>query len=433
MQANDNNIFDDKFFDKAWDSMKETLDKEMPEEKKRRRFLPWFFLMTGCAIGFLFWFGFSHFNQISIESVLQISNKEEISISKEIPNQEEKISIAVSSPKQKIIENQVVKSKLIASSRKKTNSTIEPQQKQKVKSTVFEKTSLNSIRHQELISSVAAIQKSSINPFDLTTTLPELNDKYLPTDGIANLCPPKRKIEWSIVGGLMYNFSMSKKIGFTSGLQVHFPIRKKWGIQTGIVYSLLRKDISIGTSQNHSAVLSNSSSIDPTLANADLSLYVVNTSAQYQLKNIQYLEIPILATYQLNRKWKLHAGANWSKALNANIQSSSEESLLLIDNDPNSQLGLEVLATSEISAPSVNQEVWKNDFVSSVLGVSWNPTKRLNLNLSYYQRWSDSKFLNHLNNFDLSGAFNNSALSTEAVYDKKGFYRSLRFTAGYRF
>jgi len=71
MQAdNKNNDFlDDKFFDQAWSNMKETLDKEMPEEKERRRFLPWFFLITGGVIGFLVWNGLSFSNpSTSIDS-----------------------------------------------------------------------------------------------------------------------------------------------------------------------------------------------------------------------------------------------------------------------------------------------------------------------------------------------------------------------------
>ena len=309
----------------------------------------------------------------------------------------------------------------------------------------FENLESNSSQQERVINSVVTIPNASIFLLEKTKDRLILNEKYLPVavdrPTNSNLNPPKRKIEFNVLAGLTHDFSAPEKLGFTSGIEVHVPIRKKWGVQTGIAYTLLSKNEIIQTSQNHEAIIDNNSTFG--LNPGQLDLYAINTTANYQLKNIQYLEIPLLVTYQLGRKWQIKLGVNWSKALASNIELfSNQEILTLIDNDPDSALDLPQFSTSGLRAPFVKDETWKNNFVSTVLGVSWSPTTRLRLNLRYHQNWSDLNFLNSSNNRSMAdfhspaGGFDPTLSSSNIseVFDrKKVFYQSLRLTAGYRF
>ena len=438
MQANntDDNIFDEEFFDQAWQNMNETLDKEMPQEKKRRRFLLWFFLMASCVIGFLFWKGLSLNPQLPTENILQIP----IAKSVETPSNQITQNNSIPQPiREKVVANKTITNDLkdgLNFDSKKTPATYPTPHYQKVLPIILDDSKMNlGQNQQELILSVATLPSLSISLLENNDDDLVIKDKYVVTDENLNLCPPKRKIEYQVLAGLIHDFSAPKKVGITTGIEMNFPIRKKWSIQTGVVFSLLPKNGFIQTSQNHEAVLGNNSTINPN--QFDLNLYSVYTTSQYQLKNIKYLEVPLLATYQLGGKWKLKAGINWSTALNANVELVSNQELL-IDNDPNSILTLNELETRELSAPFVQEEIWKNNFVSGVLGVSWNSSKRLSLNLQYHQRWSDISFINFsenstLDDFSLIGGPANATSVNEAFHQRKDFYQSFRLIAGYRF
>lgn len=432
MQASDknNNSFDKEFFDVAWENMKTQLDEEMPVKKKRRRFFIWFFLMAGCAIGIIFW----NNNLISSE------------VEKEIPMAINSMTIDEMNEKDN---NTLSEIKISNKENTKQIPTTRNQIYKDKKNTIQETTASESINFSKKITPRKKLNSSSKTVQDITIASIQsaepildvsfndkkiaINENYLKEKATGNICPPKRSISFEVQGGLAYDFTSSKKIGGTTGINVHFPIGKKWGLQTGLAYSLLPTVGEFQVSENFEAVVDESTLTmnSQALINADLSLYSVSASTIYQLKKTHFVEIPLLATYQLNRKWNFKAGLNWSKALK-NVERIQEQDLILVDNDPNSNLLLENFRTNNISNES--NSVLKNSYVSGVLGVSFNPSKKLSLNLFYYRESLKINTSSNLQDeYDTSflqipGAFN----SVESM-GKKDIYRSLRMTVGYRF
>ena len=442
MQANNTNdeIFNDEFFDQAWADMNEKLDREMPVEKKRRRFLLWYFLMAGCTIGFLFWFSISSNNQNTSQNTLPdlIAETSETSTASPVTVTEEQNNNNEVSPKENTLPTHTFNQDLKPEIKKEIAFSNIVNEQQKFSITI-ENSKPKSITQKGRINSFTKIQNLPIQDLEHFNEELAIKEDYLSFEKIDVVDLPKRKMEFNTLVGLTYDFSTPKKINFVSGIEIHFPIRKRWGIQTGLAFSLFSKNGTISSSQTHEAILADNSMLNPN----GYSLYEVQTNVQHDFKNIQYLEIPFLATFQIGDKWRLQTGINWSNALHAKVETSSNQSLILINNNPNSTLPgsqIPTISADELSAHNIADNLWKNDFVSGVLGISWKPNKRLSLTLRYHTPWSNINLLNNSSNrlmdlsfgSQLSVAFDPFA-TNEAFYGEKGFYKSLRFMAGYHF
>ena len=205
MQANNtnNDLFDDTFFDQAWENMNEKLDREMSKEKKRRRFLPWFFMMVGCVIGILFWKGFSSNHPISTVKTIQ-NPIAESNVTKSNFVEQNKNTLVL--PKQKIVSKQVMKgdfkSNLKNDFKKITVNSSPIADEQKILPYEFENLESNSSQQERVINSVVTIPNASIFLLEKTKDRLILNEKYLPVavdrPTNSNLNPPKRKIEFNL-------------------------------------------------------------------------------------------------------------------------------------------------------------------------------------------------------------------------------------------
>lgn len=437
MQASDknNNSFDQEFFDLAWENMNDQLDQEMPVKRKRRRFLFWFFLMTGCLAGMIFWVG--NLTSSEVEAEIPLASKTIL------------LEEAILDFNNKVKESKIVNEEPIFN--KENTKTINKSQKQNIwktpiKNTLPSKSIIFSQQKNQTEDSNSTPEKTpSLNLGSINSLEPilyysidpvklEIEKKYLASSSTGNICPPKRAINFGLQGGMMYDFSSSGNSGLTTGINVHFPIGNKWGIQTGLTYSLLPKSKQLEVSQNYEAIINETNTPLQDLLNADLSLYSVESSVTYDLEKIHFVEIPLLATYKLNRKWNFKAGLNWSKELRS-LKAMNDSSVALIDNDPNSELLLENFRTSNV--PNISNKILKDDFVSGVLGISFYPTKKLSLNLFYYQQFQNNSSLDDSAiefsqlNTTVSGGFD-PTMSSDYL-PENDIYRSLRLTVGYRF
>lgn len=448
MQANDknNSPLDDQFFDQAWENMRSTLDKEMPTKKKRRRFLPWFFLMTGAVIGLLFWYGISFSTQDVVTTPI-VENP----MSSPIQNNTNTNTKKVFAPSNAnpISPNNTISKSTLTKQVKKSNFTQPAKNNKSFTSNTTPTTQQDiyrtnkttkpkdqfisdipvAVSNNKTITSLALL--NSINPLlENKTTQLEFDLKSKET---VKLCPPKRKIEFGIQGGLTNNFSPFNKIGFTAGGFIHFPIGKKWGIQTGLNYTTLAQNQLFYASENHDVILEDNSQSGGITPVANLDLYQLNTTIDYQLKSIHYLEIPLTTTFQISSKWKLQAGANFSKAIRGSVSSSEEQNFFLIDNDPTSALELNNVRTNNIGFPELSNQEWKKNFVSALLGISWNPVKQLSFNLSYHQAILDNDFKSLILQDQFNYPANASGAFADMNDDLNSMYNSLRFTLSYKF
>lgn len=452
MQANDNNKnpLDDQFFDQAWENMREALDREMPVKKKRRRFLPWFYLMAGAVVGLFFWIGISSLNQNDLEHltannsnvspIVKIDNKANTTTSIDLENTQTNNTITKNSSIQNEKKSNNVPQQIITKNHRSTTAIV-PQQN------IYNKTNPTTLNNSDnpipqknklinpnipplaMLNSVNTLLENQEDLLDI-----KLKEDYLKIKEPENLCPPKRKIGFEINAGLAYDFSAPKKIGFTTSGLVHFPIGEKWGIKTGLGYSVLAKNEKFSVSENQEVILAQN---NPTTSFADLSLYRLNVQEDYVLKNIHYLEIPLAATFEINKKWEILTGVNLSKSIKETLTSNGTQNFSLIDNDPNTTLELMNVRTNNVGSPNVPDELWKNDFVSGLLGISWNPSRRLSFNLLFYQGILTLNSKEEDLSADAFQIIPNSGNTLADIHDQNSFLiknpRSLRFTVGYKF
>lgn len=483
MQADNYNYEpDDQFTDKAWLEMRELLDQEMPVEKKKRRGFFWLFMLIGIGVAGAIW-AFLPKNAtapianqeqgiISINKSGALKNKNEniVLFENSKPKVNDEITTITNSKKTNTINNN---SDIISKNLQEANDSKGKQYIYKndkridfapnpvndfLKTIPVDDSELNSnpIENSKKTESKKPLIASKIDftsihslqsLLDLNPTeallLEEKMKEFTFESVVEELAPPKREKEFGVFVGTLLDFSNTSTLGIFGGAYIHFPLGKKLGIRTGLGYSFLPKSDEYNFQGTQSAnvidELTNNSSAAATLE--------VQSSTIFELQRMEYLDLPILLTYQPNRKLQFQLGANGSYLINDGVDAISNGLDLISDPGQvvsgSSNYGFSSVDLSSVSLRQyAEEEIWKRYDVSSVIGVAFQPTQKWNIELQYHRGWigflKDSQ--NELQDSNRSGVYNVSndgslleSADNNTFFKKKNINQSLRLSIGYRF
>ena len=469
MQADQNNYQPDKqFTDKGWNEMLKTLDKEMPVQEKKRRGFFWLlpFLLIGLVASVWAFYpknGNAEMTQ-SQELVMdqnqnqnQNQNSETIAESNlEITNKNLEIENQTTKTiKPPIVNNKAINNDGFPSIIELSNPLL-PQVIEVI--APVEKTELIEVKGP-----LARLEKDiqSINPSFITIELQKeeklsIDEKefFFEEETIINKSNlAKRKTEFGAFAGVVGDFAKIKKVGLTIGGFVHFPIKKKLGLRTGLGYSQLQKELDYLFIGNQDAALSNEF-LAAALSPLPFSRVAVRSNSNFTLERFHQLDLPVLFTYAPIKKLEIQLGASASFLLKD--KTRLENNALSIDdsvNDDYSNYGIEFDAldiTSISNNQYSNEDYWSKLNVSGVVGLAWKPTRRINLELQYHHgffpilkssRNIEPSLIQGLSNtgYEVFNNFDSNLAERSSIQDffKQGRFitnnHSLRFTIGYNF
>ena len=402
MQADNNNYqTDEQFTNKGWNEMLKTLDQEMPVEGKKRRGFFWLFFLIGVGIvGSLWAFYPENFNQ---ENNQLNSQNAIISINPSIENNENL---------NKIINQEVLTDDNINIKSAKANNTISKTKQYNYENkNTSESIDFPSILEtsfppsQPVIEEIIPIEKTIeevkptrlnaavfIEPSFITIELQE-SEKLIfaekefvfePSPTIKKEEKPKREKEFGVFAGGLIDLANTNELGAFGGGSIHFPIGKRFGIKTGLGYSVLRKEISyqfIGT--QNAAIIP-----DVMALPLPVSEILVHSRTDFVLKQFHHLDLPILLTYLPHKKIQIQLGVNASYLIKEKLEVL--DNTLQVEEFASANLGIGISAVdlNSITLKQYADENYWNKFdLSSVIGVAWKPTSKLNIELQYHRGW----------------------------------------------
>lgn len=486
MQADQNNYQPDKqFTDQGWNEMLKTLDQEMPVQERKRRGFLWFFPFLLIGVVASIWAFYPKTENAEIaQSQEVIFDKTKTQTKTQTQTQDSKTTsennVTILNENTSII-NQNIK----PNNSQIGNKTIIPQDDfpSIIKSSnpllppaIEEIESDEKTEIKEVKEPIAKLEKEvrTINPSFITLALIELQKEkelvieerefFFEEKNIVKT--PKstdREKEFGIFAGVVTDFSNVDKIGFTSGGFIHFPIRKKLGLKTGLGYSLLQKDLAYSFIGNQDALLSPEFIEQTTIISSPppFSTVAVQTNADFILEKFHQLDIPVLLTYSPIKKIQFQIGINASFLLKEKIRlinNSIKINQSVNDDYSNYGIELDALDLNSISEDQYAEEnYWNKLNLSGVVGFAWKPTRRINLELQYHHGFfpilktnsSRDSILNPAgatfdNNYQVHNnpAYPNSNFSAaesrsiKRIFNKNRFIKnnhSLRFTLGFTF
>ena len=413
-----------KIENKGWKQMQLMLDQELPVEKSKRRFVPWFWFSSVAAVlvlGAAMFFmnqntDLQNNKHLAADKVATVPSKSVTKINKEeisetaaekefsdtaiasqkeetrnksaLTKKEEVVNIEIINPvttSKKIILNQNIPNSIdqkiinqYENFMSENLSTTFPQPS--VLPTV--KTSKTFINIEELPSKYADLvynfsKKLTIEPITFKTIKP-LKEK-------------KSKEQWAINVGVLSN-TQPRLHGGSTGIQVQFPLSKKWSLKTGLSYRFvkLQKIFVSRWAAQRSNDLDDQNNNGPGLTNLDslgfsstISIEDINRSTyNNQTKNFEYrisdnyhfLSIPLEAHFQIKKSHSFWGGLETSYLLNRDGNSENADMAIVANDtfDP-------AFSYSSSSIPSVP----RFDLGVSV-GYEYNINQKIGLNLSYH-------------------------------------------------
>ena len=470
-------IIDQEFTDHSWKEMKKLLDQEMPVKRRRRRGLIWFFLVGAIGLALGIWFyGKNQPALLPVTAPIPIATESPTDnwINPQYNNPGENNQMPTDPTEQAQDRTHESSYSTIEAPGKASNNTVIPnplKSNQNV-NTPTPSTNLENINSQkgaEPTSSFIAqsttpnpiIEKENLtflnipttqNGLDYTFQLPTMELEALPaaaTEEEEKVEPilPKRKIALGLSAGAAYDLSVLDRVGYTTGVELHIPFKQKWGIQTGLGYSLLPK-----TGRYWLQEIQETDYLDQTNFPANNGDPVpVQSSNVNSLRNIQNLELPILVTFQPLKPLRFAAGLNFSYLLKAKFSIKDNQRSIYDENDTFDFIELDQLDLSRVSYPKLDKTNISDKFlVAGVVGASWRPTSRWHLDLQYHYGLDRvvetfSTLKNEALNADGQGNYNPTVTTSssgnavaestfiESLNQKTSVPQSFRLTIGYYF
>lgn len=424
-----------KIENQGWKEMQQILDQELPVEKSKKRFAPWFWL-TGMAaisvlVAVLFFMNNAPNHQdakpivsdkitnVATDSNTKTNKKEnfETSTKKEISNEEittkeVKISNERTAVKKESISNiEIVNPTIITTDIVKPTTILKP-----TSTNTMDQKVINQYEHfiSETMSltcnepTVSPVTKTAKHVEQLSINLADLDYDYLkkpPVEpillkSIKPLKERKLKAQWAMNVGVL-STNQPRIHGGSVGGQVQFPVSKKWALKTGLTYRTFKVDeILVNESTARSLTLNNRDSIagtgsDPSgnsilLANIGEATYNTQTKKfEFKFTNwYHFLAIPIEAHFQINKSNNLWIGTEASYLLNADQQNSAADLLNwgTQSNDP----GFSYTTDFAPSIPRIDLGV--------SVGYQYQISQKLGVNLSYHHGNLIQQKEWHLNN-----------------------------------
>lgn len=473
MQADQNNYQPDKqFTDKSWNDMLKTLDKEMPVQERKRRGFFWLFPLL--LIGMI----------ASVWAFYPQQEVSEIAQSKEVVINQTQTQTQTQKSKKSTERDIEIKSKNVITENRKTEIK-KPQIKNNDSKFNDDFPSIidsSNPLSPQMIEEIMPVENVEVNqqktPFaKLREEVRTINSSFITLQLqsqeeivieekeffyeeeviIKDPIPSNRKKEYGAYAGIVTDFANINEVGLTTGGFVHFPIRKKFGLRTGLGYSQLQKELPYSFIGNQEAALSPDFINTATATPPPFSTVAVQSNADFILEKFHQLDLPVLFTYSPIKKMQFQLGANASYMIKAktrlinnylNINDSA--------NDDYSNYGIELDAL-DLNSISQNQysdeNYWTRLSLNGVAGFAWKPTRRINIELQYHYGFLPILKSSRSGNNDqaiITGSttrgyevYNNSAdpnlsdaLSLKNFFSKNKFIEnnhSIRFTLGYNF
>ena len=141
-----------------------------------------------------------------------------------------------------------------------------------------------------------------------TITAPSLEEEAAPTPSVQS-----RGERWTLEGRVGYNIGAATPIGIPNtirkvnsfsltpnvqvGLDVHYPIGCSWGVQAGLRLENKGMDVAVTTKGYHMAMVKGGEHLE--------GLY---TGRVEQKTKAWMITLPVMASYHLSERWRLHAG-----------------------------------------------------------------------------------------------------------------------------
>ncbi len=327
------------FENQGWETMLQTLDKEMPVENKRRRFL-WlaFFVGLTTIVGGGFWY-------LNTKSPVKESDK---TISKPIVS----IDLPKNTEGDKIVDfnknNKIIVNKNIDN----TNNNLSLIENNK------------SIDKRNEMKSIELLNKIKVAPLSIerdTNLKIEPQPIYGPIKCLANV-------------------SKKLRIGITTGLHTEKG-RKIDGFQAGLVVNqTLNHRLSIGASLNFRQTQTSGDSISyfkkEYLANASATSNL-QSGKPISLDKLYYLELPLTIQCHFKKKFAFSTGLKTSYLVGQSVKENGT-SVYFVSSSFNS-LDNKVLL-SQVNTTTLGLNRWD---VSLMGGFSYLPTKHIQLGLRY--------------------------------------------------
>lgn len=414
-----------KIENQGWKQMQQMLEKELPGEKPKRRIVPWFWwsgmaaVVALAAVLFITKYDTSHqVTKIAVDDKVEeitpvpntkINNKAfEILKNEEISGKIITVQNEVISEKASIVQEEEISPIEIINSNINTADIIKPILSKK-------HTTTNNIdkkvydQYQDFISETSALSCPSPNisskpkTFEAAENIEKLPTRYadLVSDfSIKPLMKPavlktikpleesKAKAQWAMNFGVL-STTQPRIHGGAIGVEVQFPLSKKWSLKTGLNYRLVHlekvfvnasaAEKAFGLQDDVLGVGFNNDTLAPSgITSQELDAAAYNSSSQtFEFRisdNYHFVSIPIEAHFQI-KSHGIWVGAETSYLLNADQQNSAANLRWAsqdLNNDPN-------FSYNNDSAPSVP----RTDLGFTV-GYEYNFNQKIGLNVSYH-------------------------------------------------
>ncbi len=417
MQNNENK----KIENQGWKQMQQILDQELPVQKSKRRIVPWFWL-SGVAAIFVLAAAMLFMNHdqnhqddqsIASDKLIEVTdsgtkiNKEEkfeISAEKEVSNKaiaSQKAEVPnelVHEQKKGILNIEIINPTAISTE------VIEPIQNQTSPNSIDQKI-INQYEHfksQNLSitcpspSVLPTVKKAQIQkdleklPLRYTDLVYDSSEKPVMESANLKTIEPlkerKAKAQWAMNIGAL-SATQPRIHGASTGLEVQFPLSKKWSLKTGLNYRIVNLNkvfVNIDGTKNVTNTLDDVLGVglgNDTLAPSGISSFELDASTynnrtqnfEFRISdNYHFVSIPVEAHFQL-KSHGIWAGTKTSYLLNADQQNSAADLRWASqDNDPN-------LSYNNNSAPAVPRFD-----IGLTIGYEYNLNQKIGLNLSYH-------------------------------------------------
>ncbi len=334
---------DTQFIDQSWQNMSELLDKEMPVQKRKRRFLWVWFLGLVALITAVWMYHYNFGNNqkdapkiitsktekiAQVETLVdrsptQIEEKNNLPAPNKFENKKQNVS-RKNSPTQN---NKLNSTKTVDTpSTIKTNATTEKYERSivaiPVEKTPADTKNFDIIPQSTKLSTSSKIKhQKEINPNFARLPLPAFSNfpSQLPTEFIPIVQPVvKKSTKWRF--GL-YAGGLTNAVGsFRAGLHSNLIINPKWTLHAGLGYARRIKNNT--TNNNDFPVVLSSNPVAGT--NNDPNTIDPAFSNSLAYKKFQYFELPILFQYQIRPKWTIDFGGQIALFHGVYYQSSEE-------------------------------------------------------------------------------------------------------------
>ncbi len=371
MQDNEHKHFiDEQFTDQAWSNMSSMLDQEMPLNESSgfasRIWIP--MLVVGAFLGgFLSAYLFLQSDSPTLpeipsaptpaiaETIIPSSNQGAPEPEKEIVYIYKTIEkpVYITSSNTNSIENNI----------HSTYSNINNPPAKKPDYTISSEEVKKSPGQAQEISKNHSPLKKLYNPFQsVHPNRFTLDKSYTQTAGQSSLLSKIRPDKVGIFFGIQTKQGQVVD-GIATGFYLHYKLYKSFWLGTGAGYDYQLKNDYLNYTNS---VLSDFKKLFP-------NSYYVNPV--YALKSVHHLNIPLTIGYQY-KSFRLNAGVEYSRILKV----SKKNDLLIPFTSRRADV---VKAESANASNSVEYQAWNKNQYSGILGLTYQPTRSLALNLRY--------------------------------------------------